>query len=107
MSTNSKKTDKMLTFGLAMLGGTGLTVMMVSLSVGVIQGAGADSRAIGLGFALGLALLITGVAGWIAVVRPFTNFDDINIPKDIPHHEEHSEDAGHAAHDSHGTGHHA
>lgn len=101
MSTNPKKTDNMLTFGLALLAGGGLTVMMVALAAGMIQGDAADSRAIGLGFATGLALLITGIGGWIAVVQPFKNFDDINVPKEIPHPEEH------AAHESHDTGHHA
>ncbi|MBE0688575.1 MAG: hypothetical protein IH587_00455 [Anaerolineae bacterium] len=88
MKTSRFKTDNPLIFGLSMLAGAGLITMILSLAYGVIVGADANTSAIGSFFILGLVLFITGVLGWVAVVRPFENFDDINIPMDTGHHVE-------------------
>ena len=90
VKTSRFKTDNPLLFGLSLLAGAGLITMILSLAYGVIAGADANINSIGSFFVLGLVLLITGVLGWVAVVRPFENFDDINIPMDTGHgHEEH------------------
>ena len=36
--------------------------------------------------------------GWIILVKPFQNFDDINVPRYTGHHDEH--------HDAHDEAHH-
>ncbi|MCC6615056.1 MAG: hypothetical protein IT320_16385 [Anaerolineae bacterium] len=94
MKTSRFKTDNPLLFGLSLLAGIGLITMILSLAYGVIAGADASTSSIGSFFVLGLVLFITGVLSWVAVVRPFENFDDINIPMDTGHghtepHEEH------------------
>jgi len=95
-----------VTMGLAMVAGLGLTLMVVALGIGTIQGAEADANAIGLFFAAGLGLMVTGIVGWIAVVQPYKHFDDINVPMDSGHHghdEAHADDhsSEHAAHSGH------
>jgi hypothetical protein len=104
--TGSKFTP--LTMGLAMVAGLGLTVMVIALSIGAIEGANADTSAVGLLFAGGLAVLIVGIVGWFAVVQPHKHFDDIEVPMyGGHHHEEHHEataedhDSEHASHGSH------
>jgi ABC-type nickel/cobalt efflux system permease component RcnA len=98
VNIKTTKTDQPLTFGLAMAGGIGLTLMIVALAVGVIGGEGADSSAISLTFLLGVGLLILGIGGWMAVTRPFEHFDDIDQPADGGHGH------AHAAHDDHAAG---
>jgi hypothetical protein len=73
---------------LAFTAGLGLTVMAVSLALGAIQGSAANSGAIGLGFAAGLAAFILGFVGWIGIVQPHKHFDDINVPQDTGGHHE-------------------
>jgi hypothetical protein len=74
-----------------MTAGIGFILMMLALGFGVVQGSAANGQAVGMGFAIGLALFVIGVIGWVAVVQPFKNFDDINIPKEAGNHahEEH------------------
>lgn len=79
-----------LTLGLAMLAGTGLILMISAGGLGVIEGAEADMDIIGLLFTGGLALFISGIVAWAGVVRPWENFDDINVPHYTGHH--HDED---------------
>ena len=90
----------------SLVAGLGITLMMVALGVGVIQGEAADSSAIGLLFAAGLVLFILGAGSWFAVVQPQRHFDDINKPVEDEHHghaeaalvevgEHHPEAAGH------------
>jgi ABC-type nickel/cobalt efflux system permease component RcnA len=101
---NNKQTSNPLTFGLALAAGLGLILMITALAVGVLQGASADSRAVGFALVAGFALLVCGIIGWLVVVRPFDHFDDINVPKDTGHahtsHETaivaHDSDAEHA-----------
>ncbi len=76
-------------FGLALTAGAGLILMILALAFGVIQGDAANSTVTGLTFVGGLALLLIGIAGWLAVVQPFEHFDDINVPQYTGHHEEH------------------
>lgn len=85
MNIKTTKTDNPLSFGMAMAGGIGITLMMVALGIGVTQGETADTGLIGVLFLGGLALLIFGVGAWVAVTRPFAHFDDITQPKDAGH----------------------
>lgn len=79
---------------LAMLGGFGITVMVVAAGVGVVW-ENADSGLIGLFVMAGLGLLVAAIAGWVIVVRPHENFDDINEPMYHGHHhdDDHADDA--------------
>ncbi len=72
---------------LALTAGAGLILMMLALGIGVVQGEAADASTIGLTFAGGLALLVLGIGGWLALVQPFKHFDDINEPHFTGHHE--------------------
>ena len=72
--------------------------MVLVAGVGVIQGEAASTPTMALFFALGLVMLIGGIAAWMAVVRPFTHFDDINQPAPDEHHE-------HDSHDEHALAH--
>lgn len=66
-----------LTLGFSLLAGLGLTLMMAGFAVGVIDG---NSDTFGLLFFLGLAAFVGGLGAWLAVVQPWTHFDDINEP---------------------------
>lgn len=94
MNTNTSNIPRGLIIGLSMVGGLGLTLMVIALGIGVVQGANADSVSIGLLFITGLALLILGIGGWFAVVRPDKHFDDINVPKYTGHHDAHDDHHG-------------
>ena len=99
MNIRTKHTNNPLTFGLALAAGIGVILMILALAVGVIQGETADANALGLVIAGGLILLIVGVGGWVGVVQPYRNFDDINQPKDTGHHA-HAAPSADAAHAS-------
>lgn len=94
MSNQGHPSRQPVPFGLALTAGAGLILMILALGIGVVQGASANGSLIGLLFAGGLLLLVAGVGAWAAVVRPFANFDDINVPKDSGHHghDEHAEE---------------
>ncbi|MCU0475371.1 MAG: hypothetical protein MUC99_04530 [Anaerolineae bacterium] len=87
-----------VTLGLAVLAGSGMTLMIVAGGVGVITGGN-----VGLWFIIGALALIGGGVAWVAIERPFTHFDDINKPLDGGHGHAHAADE-HAddAHDAHG-----
>ena len=93
-----------LTWWLAALAGTGMTLMIVAAAIGVITGQG-----VGLLFALGALMLLGGGGAWIGVTRPFEHFDDINQPIDGGHvshgHDEAHEESAHDA-DAHTPAHH-
>lgn len=98
MTEHGHPTSRPLPFGLALAAGAGLILMIIALAIGVIQSDAANSTIVGLTFAGGLALLIVGIGGWLAVVQPFQHFDDINVPQYTGHHEllpeeDHSESA--------------
>lgn len=78
--------------GLAFCAGLGLTIMIIALALGVINGTEANANGIGLLFAVGLVILIGGIGGWLGAVRPFQNFDDINQPAEDDHHASESHD---------------
>lgn len=82
--------SKILQVGLAFVAGTGLTLMMVVAGIAVVDPT-VDSGTLGLLFAVGVALLLTGILAWFGVVRPDTHFDDINVPlyHGHDHHDEH------------------
>ncbi|MBK9123897.1 MAG: hypothetical protein IPM16_12385 [Chloroflexi bacterium] len=63
-----------LTWWLAGLAGTGLTLMLVAAGVGVITGGD-----VGIWFVLGLLMMAGGIGAWIAATRPFENFDNIDV----------------------------
>lgn len=84
-----------ITMGFALLAGAGVTLMIVALGIGVIQGTAADGGLIGLLFGGGLLALLAGAIAWYGVVRPDTHFDDINVPLDTGHghgHDEHADE---------------
>lgn len=100
MATETVRKFTPLTMGLSMIAGLGLILMLIALSIGVIEGAEADSTAVGLLFAGGVGLMIVGIGAWFAVVQPQKHFDDINVPLySGHHHEEHHEPAA----EDHGT----
>jgi MYXO-CTERM domain-containing protein len=84
-------------FALAFLAGGGFVLMMIAGGVGVSVGDAANASTYGMLFLLGLAALIAGAVLWAVLVRPWTQFDDINVPKDTGHHagEHPGETAGH------------
>jgi ABC-type nickel/cobalt efflux system permease component RcnA len=84
-----------LAISLAFIAGLGLTIMIVALALGVINGAEANANGLGVLFAAGLVILIGGIGGWMGAVRPFQHFDDINKPAEDDHHasEPHDEHA--------------
>lgn len=89
MGLHARKTSNPMTFGLSLIAGIGLILMILALAYGVVQGETADSAVIGLVFIGGLALLLFGAGGWVAVVQPYKHFDDINVAQYTGHHEEH------------------
>jgi hypothetical protein len=104
LSTGTQNSLTRLNVALAMVAGAGFILMTLVLGTGVIQGKEADGSTLGLLFAVGLALFVSGLIGWLAVAQPYKHFDDINVPKDTGHHgghaesHEHSADAGHSTH---------
>ncbi len=110
MNYNFKKTSQPLLFGLSMLAGIGLILMISVLFVGAFVTEPQGNLLLFL-FLGGLGFLILGIVGWVAVVQPFKHFDDINQPLDDGHGHstEHAiaptEDHAVAAADSHAAHH--
>jgi hypothetical protein len=78
----------MVSLGLAFAAGLGLTLCIIALGMGVVDGE-ANTSAIGLLFVAGILLMALGIIGWFAVVQPYKNFDDINVPKYHGHEHDH------------------
>lgn len=81
--------SRLTQYGLAMVGGVGMTLLILGASIGVIYGAGlgADStHSLGLALIVGLLLLILAIGFWLGWARPFERFDDINVPAEPEHH---------------------
>lgn len=93
---HEKKTAHPLTFGLALAAGGGLILMITALATGVPAGDAANTSTFNGLFAMGVALFLVGVVGWLVVVQPWTHFDDIDVPADSGHG--HADP--HAAHDT-------
>lgn len=88
-NTNSNQPSSVTLYSLAMVGGIGITLMIGGAIVGVIGGSALDEQTtnlIGLAVVAGLLLLITAIGFWLGLVRPFENFDDINVPAEPEHH---------------------
>jgi hypothetical protein len=81
------KLSNPVTLGLALAAGGGLILMITALAIGVSQADNANGTSISTMLILGLALFIFGLVGWVAVVRPYEHFDDINVPKYTGHHD--------------------
>jgi len=85
----STQPSRLTLYGLAMVGGIGMTLMILGASIGVIYGAALDAEAthsLGLSIVIGLLLLILAIGFWLGWVRPFERFDDINVPAEPEHH---------------------
>ena len=88
-SGGAAQPSKLTQYGLAMVGGAGMTLLILGASIGVIYGAGLDAESthsVGLALLVGLILLIHAIAFWLGWTRPFERFDDINIPVEPEQH---------------------
>lgn len=86
---NREQPSQLTLINLSMVGGLGITMMIVAATIGVIGGAELDAQStnlVGLAMVAGLLLLITAIAFWAGLVRPFEKFDDINVPAEPEHH---------------------
>lgn len=92
MTEHGHPSSRPIPFSLALTAGAGLILIILSLALGAVQGAAADSTIVGLTFVAGLLLLAVGIAGWLAVVQPFAHFDDINVPQYTGHHDLHGDE---------------
>jgi hypothetical protein len=72
--------------GMSMIAGLGVTLIVLALGIGVIQGNAADGNSTGLTFAIGVGLFTFGAGGWYVLTQPQRHFDDINQPLDDGHH---------------------
>lgn len=68
-----------------MIGGLGLTLIVISLGFGVVGGEDANSNLVGLGVLSGALILLTAIIAWLGVVQPHKHFDDINQPLEDDH----------------------
>lgn len=93
-SENETKTavSQNILIGLAMVGGIGMTLMIVAAGYGVVMTED-HSNIVFLAVVLGVGLLIASIGGWVIATRPFENFDDITVAQyHGHHHEEHHEE---------------
>lgn len=88
---NSELNRPSVTIGLAFCAGIGLTLMVIALGIGAIQGDAANLATVNITFAAGAVLLVSGIIGWFVIVQPQRHFDNINIALEEDHH-------GHDAH---------
>lgn len=91
---SNKQTSNPMTFGLAMVAGIGIVLMILAGGIGVTQASDADPALVTILFAAGLLALVGGAVAWFAVVQPHRHFDDIDIPLDTHGHghDEHAAD---------------
>ena len=88
-SMMTRQPSKFTLYCLAMVGGLGITLMIVATMVGVIFGLDLDAdstHTLGLMLVSGLILLVIAIGFWLGWVRPFERFDDINVPAEPEHH---------------------
>ncbi len=86
---SSEQPSRLTLINLSMVGGLGITLVIVAATIGVIGGASLDAQStnlIGLAVVAGILLLIVAIGFWAGIVRPFENFDDINVPAEPEHH---------------------
>jgi len=91
--TQHTQPDPSLIRGLAMVGGLGLTLIVIALGFGVVGGEQANSNLVGLGVLSGALILLVAIVAWFGVVQPHKHFDDINQPLEDDHGHGHAEDA--------------
>ncbi len=96
---NPRTGQTALTLSLAGIAGFGLTIIIVALGWGVIDG-NANGDVIGMLIVAGAFTLILGIGAWAGLVRPWESFDDINEPQYHGHHhdDDHSDDDAEATH---------
>lgn len=92
-TTETNNNDQLLTW-IAMIGGVGITLIVVVLAIGVVN-PNASGGAVGMGVLVGFALIATSVGAWVIIEQPHKDFDDINVPQYHGHHHEddHAEEA--------------
>lgn len=86
---SSEQPSRLTLINLSMVGGLGITMVIVAATIGVIGGASLDAQStnlIGLAVVAGILLLIVAIGFWAGMVRPFEDFDDINVPAEPEHH---------------------
>ena len=71
---------------LAFLVGLGMLLMIVSGLVGAMFGPVANTALYGMLFAIGVLAFLAGLGLWLALTRPWEQFDDISVPHDTGHH---------------------
>lgn len=84
----TKQPSQSVLTGLSMAGGAGITLAVVALAIGVVI-PDVDPGIIGGLLLIGLLAVGASIAAWTAIVQPFRNFDDINVPLDTGHHDDH------------------
>lgn len=85
-----------LVSGLSMIGGLGITLVIVGFLIGAFDPT-VSSGVVGLLIFAGLLILVGAIVAWTGLVRPFDHFDDINVPQyhghAHDHHDDHAPDA--------------
>jgi hypothetical protein len=75
---------------LAFLIGAGFLLMALAGGVGAAFAGSANPSLYAMIFVLGLVVFVAGIGLWFAFVKPWEQFDDINVPKYTGHaHGEH------------------
>ncbi|MBN1963191.1 MAG: hypothetical protein JW910_00990 [Anaerolineae bacterium] len=87
-----------LEVALAFLIGVGFILMALAGAIGATFGAVATETLYGVLFVLGLVTFVAGVVLWLVTIKPWTQFDDITVPKDSGHHHAASHDEAAASH---------
>lgn len=85
----TKQPSRLTLYSLAMVGGLGMTMMILAAAIGVIYGtalAAETAHNLGLLFVSGLLGLGLAIGFWLGWTRPFEHFDDINVPAEPEHH---------------------
>ena len=85
----ARRASRLTQYGLAMVGGAGMTLLILGASIGVIYGANLDAESthsLGLMLVVGFFLLILAIGFWLGWARPFNRFDDINVPAEPERH---------------------
>ena len=84
MSARGKLTN--VEIALAFLIGLGVMFMALAGGMGAAFGNYANEVLYGVIFAAGVLAFLSGVILWFVLVKPWMQFDDINVPKDTGHH---------------------
>lgn len=88
-SDRIEQPSRLTRYSLAMVGGLGMTMMILAAAIGVVYGTALAAEAahnLGLLFVSGLLALALAIGFWLGWARPFENFDDINVPAEPEHH---------------------